>query len=338
LFNSGYDANLSLLSSILLPGDVVMVDELCHNSIMMGITASRLQTHATFRHNCLTDLERQLRGLHSTSTYSTYNNHCIVIVVESVYSMDGDVAPLTQLLDLAEKYHASVIVDEAHGLGIYGTTNPHDLDLLDSDEENVEETTIEKSPPQSHAGGTGVLAALHLQHHPALLGAVYTFGKAAGCHGAVICGPNVLIQYLWNYARPLVYSTALPRHSLVCIRMAHETLLQADQQRNHLFELVRYLRHLLYKTLPPGIQLHPSPSPIQALLIPGNDACQQVCQHLYRHHHIRLYPIRAPTVPVGQERIRIVLHAYNTRPEVESLCRALRDTFQALGLLRRAKL
>lgn len=331
IFNSGYDANLSILSSTILPGDLVILDELCHNSLLMGVRMSRQRAFRTFTHNSVEALQSILEDLRSS-------HKCCLIVVESVYSMDGDVAPLKDILDLAARYRSQVVVDEAHGLGIYGRTNSHQLylteDNMRTNQPNLATTNVK--------GGTGVLAALELEHHPALLCSVHTFGKAAGCHGAIICGSQVLRDFLWNYARPFVYSTSLPLHSLVTIKASYMTMTETggDILRSHTFRLVKLFRDIMENALSASsfVTLWPSPSPIQALVMGDNDTCLQFCRRMLDRHMIRLYPIRAPTVPLGQERVRLILHAHNTEHQVRSLCQGLLQTCSEMRLIAMAHL
>lgn len=332
IFNSGYDANLSILSSTVLPGDLIILDELCHNSLLMGVRMSRQRVFRTFTHNNVEALQRILKD-HRLS------HKCCLIVVESVYSMDGDVAPLKEILDLAARYGAQVIVDEAHGLGIYGRTNSHQLDLTAKDYP----TNQPKLVTTNVKGGTGVLAALELEHHPALLCSVHTFGKAAGCHGAIICGSQVLRDFLWNYARPFVYSTSLPLHSLVTIKASYMTMTEArgDILRAQTFRWVKLFRDIMEHALSAAssvVTLWPSPSPIQALVMGDNDTCLEFCRRMLDRFKIRLYPIRAPTVPLGQERVRLILHAHNTEHQVRRLCQGLLKTCSEMCLIAMAHL
>ena len=319
VFNSGYDANLSVLSSLLLEGDLVILDELCHNSLVMGVKMSRKRSYATFAHNDVRDLRRMLQsGKHRGNR---------LIVVESVYSMDGDVAPLAEILRLAFEFRAMVVVDEAHGLGLYGPTNRCDLKL-----EQPASTT-----PGGSKGGTGVLAALGLENHKSLLCAIYTFGKAAGCHGAVVCGSETLRQFLWNYARPFVFSTALPLHSLVAISCSYSTMTgeEGEERRRRVFAMVQLFQKEIKRVLGTGtnISLWPSDSPIQALVVPGNHVCVEFCRQIFAKWELRLYPIRAPTVPKGQERVRVILHSHNSPAQVTHLCSILAQTATEMGLV-----
>ncbi|KAG7371473.1 8-amino-7-oxononanoate synthase [Nitzschia inconspicua] len=364
--NSGYDANLAVLSSLVAHGAILFLDELCHNSIQMGIRmGQRRGTHnhtqqkenqstndnddnndqttsvftttnstvRSFGHNSVNELETLLHEVSSTSTSSSTSSSqptssSIVIVVESIYSMDGDAAPLQDIFDLAYRYNACVVVDEAHGLGVYGVR------------------------------GMGLIEEYQLQHHPSLLCAIYTFGKAAGCHGAVVCGSDTMIEFLYNFGRPIIYSTTLPYHSLVCIDCAYHTMRNDTGQRlrHHVLDLVQTFRRLMTDQVIATIRsgsstdsssgsgigcggrmslLVESRSPIQAILIPGNQRCVDFCKMMYIRSNgsIRLFPIRSPTVSHGQERVRVVLHAFNTKDQVQYLVSMIRLCLIDLQLL-----
>jgi 8-amino-7-oxononanoate synthase len=321
---------------------------------------------APFRHNSVHDLEKVLQKFagsssssSSSGSSSTSVNRRVVILVESVYSMDGDVAPLTEMLDVAQRYNAIVVVDEAHGLGVFGRqTSPPPPPPRNQQEYNKDDSSgrMLLLLPRS---GTGVLAQYELEHHPALLCSIHTFGKAPGCHGAVVCCRNQHVKdYLVNFAHPFIYSTALPWHAIVTIRASYETFTgrRGDELRARLFQLVQLFQGLMRCILLPmagdattrsgggsgddgsgnkHVFLLPSPSPIQALMISGNARCADFCQRLYQasSKRVLLYPIKSPTVPVGQERVRIILHAHNAIPEVQELCRLIQATLQEMDLL-----
>eukprot|EP00934_Nitzschia_sp_Nitz4_P008369 Nitzschia sp. Nitz4//scaffold10_size219509//50425//51723//NITZ4_001408-RA/size219509-processed-gene-0.321-mRNA-1//-1//CDS//3329532860//8359//frame0 len=300
--NSGYDANMSVLSCVTKDSHVIL-DELSHNSLMMGVKLGRNCTVQTFVHNSLDDLRRLLEE-HKSSKSSKP----VLVVVESVYSMDGDVAPLQQVLDLSLEYNASVIVDEAHGLGVYG--------------EN----------------GMGVLEQYSLENHPALLCSIHTFGKAAGCHGAVICGSTSIKEFLLNYGRPIIYSTCLPVHALVTIACSYESMagslgrqLRKDV-RARIAEFRKGIESIM-KRMHPSIGFLETTSPIQALVVPGNVECIDFCKILHGKSgaKVRLYPIRSPTVPKGEERVRIIVHAHNTSAEVSMLLSLIDETLTTMG-------
>lgn len=304
LCNSGYDANLSVLSCLTLD-TIVLMDELSHNSLQMGVRLCKDCTVEKFRHNDLGNLQRLLEKYNSKSEMP------ILVVVESVYSMDGDLAPLRDILNLSLRFKACVIVDEAHGLGVFGNT------------------------------GMGVLERDSLEHHPALLCSIHTFGKAAGCHGAVICGSVAIKNYLLNYGRPVIYSTSLPLHSMVTIACSYQSM------TGHIGVRLRALVHECVQVFRTGmtqimdraastISLVDSISPIQALIIPGNSLCVEFCHILWdkSNHRIRLYPIRSPTVTTGEERVRIIVHAHNGIQNLKHLLELIEKTLTNMGLLK----
>merc|ERR1719336_1798787 len=196
IFNSGFDLNLGLYASVPQTGDIVIFDELVHSSIHEGIKLSRAAKAISFRHNDADDLRRALGDAVRGPEGSGGN---LILAVESVYSMDGHCAPLDEFCDLADEFGAAVIVDEAHGTGVFG------------------------------AAGAGWAAELGVERR--IFCRVHTFGKALGIHGAVVVGPHVLREYLINYAKPLVYSTSLPAHSLISIRCAYAFLKRTAAER-----------------------------------------------------------------------------------------------------------
>lgn len=300
LFNSGYAANLGVLSSVPQADDVVLYDALIHNSCHEGMRLSRAyasgNTHA-FKHNDIADLTSKLRAANAPDAPP---NRCVFVVVESVYSMDGDMAPLRAMADVCERMGAFLIIDEAHGTGVYGPN------------------------------GSGVVRALGLDAKPHVVSCcVYTFGKAMGCHGAVVCGSQVLIDYLVNYARSFIYTTAFPFEQLVTVQVAHEFCATADAERARVLALVQYFKCCVHASAwIPRSALLESDSPIQGVVFAGNHAVLAAASEM-RAMGIRVIPIRSPTVPKGAERFRIVLHANNSEREVDALVAALDTMFRA---------
>jgi 8-amino-7-oxononanoate synthase len=295
LCNSGYDANLSVFSCLPQKGDALVYDELVHNSVRVGMQLGRQSVNVACRHNDTEHLNEILSELRRDSATG-----CIFVAVESVYSMDGDVAPLQTILSLAHTYNASVIVDEAHATGLYGDR------------------------------GQGVVSALQLENAPALCCSVHTFGKALGVHGAVVLCSTIMRQYLINYARPLIYSTSLPLHSLAAINCAYEAQCSMHAERKLVLELVQLFRNGLvsasddHTTAPlQQCDLVYSTSPIQAVLVPGNDRVIAVANQL-RSHGFDVRPIRKPTVNEGTERLRICIHAHNTVSQIQDLVHHIR--------------
>lgn len=270
IFNSGYDANVGLISSLAQRGDTIISDELIHASLIDG---ARL-THAnrySFKHNNLDDLEAKLK----------VSKGNIYVVIESVYSMDGDIAPLYEINTLCEKYEANLIVDEAHALGIFG----------------------------NH--GRGLVQGAGLEHK--VFARIVTFGKALGCHGAIVLGSNSLRSYLINFARSFIYSTAAPIHAIASIRAAYQMLIETDYQPLIAEKITLYTR----LTTASGIE-DVSPSTIQTIIYNSNQKAKFAAETL-QNKGIDVRAILSPTVAEGKERLRICLHLFNTDEEIKML-------------------
>lgn len=272
IFNSGYDANLGLLSCVPQRGDIVLYDSLSHASIRDGMRLSFAQAYS-FAHNDTADLERRLSGLSGAGT-------CFV-VTESVFSMDGDQAPLLEMAALCRQYGAQLIVDEAHATGVIGDR------------------------------GEGLVQALGLEQE--CFARVHTFGKAVGCHGAAVLGSSLLRDYLVNFSRSLIYTTALPPVGVGAIARAYTLLPTLGPQRAHLQRLIDQ-----WRAEEIGHRRLESRTPIQVVIVPGNDAVRAVAARL-QEAGLDVRPILYPTVPKGSERLRIVLHAFNTMEEIRML-------------------
>ncbi|NRF38141.1 8-amino-7-oxononanoate synthase [Pedobacter foliorum] len=270
IFNSGYDANVGLISSLAQRGDTIISDELIHASLIDG---ARL-THAnrySFKHNNLEDLEAKLK----------VSKGNIYVVVESVYSMDGDIAALSEINTLCEKYEANLIVDEAHALGIFGNS------------------------------GRGLVQEAGLEHK--IFARIVTFGKALGCHGAIVLGSRALRNYLINFARSFIYSTAAPIHAIATIKAAYEMLIETNYQPLIAEKIA------LYTSVVSSIKgIIPSPSTIQTIIYNSNQKAKFAAETL-QNKGIDVRAILSPTVPEGKERLRICLHLFNTDKEIKML-------------------
>lgn len=271
LFNSGYDANLGLLSCLPRKGDTVIYDELVHASVHDGLRLNQANSYR-FRHNDMVHLEERLKTAAGN----------IFVVIESVYSMDGDVPPLKEMAGLCRKHNANLIVDEAHATGVFG------------------------------GAGEGKVCELGLENE--VFARIHTFGKALGVHGAAVVGSSLLRNYLINFARSFIYTTALPFHSLASVYCAYERMKQSHEERVKLFGLVELFREKCRNEL----ELIESPSPVQCVIIEGNGTVKHAAAELQRGG-FDVKPILSPTVPRGQERLRICLHAFNTLQEVTIL-------------------
>lgn len=280
LFNSGYDANLGLLSSLAQHGDTIILDDLIHASAIDGARLSYANRYS-FRHNDTESLEAKLK---------LSKGNCYVIV-ESIYSMNGDSSPLKEILDITEKYNAHLIVDEAHAVGLYKK---------------------------------GLVNALGLQNR--VFASVVTFGKALGCHGAIVLGSNLLREYLVNFARPFIYSTAPSFHNLASIKMAYQLLNSADEEILSLKKNISiFKKHIEQSGAAPLLQ---SDSAIQCIILKSNDKAREMANAL-QSAGLDVRPILSPTVAAGTERIRICLHSFNTLNELNLLTNTINNLINA---------
>lgn len=273
LYNSGYDANVGLFSSILQKGDVLFYDELLHASCRDGIRLSNAKSYK-FKHNSLVDLEKRIIRLNN-------NYKSIYVAVESIYSMDGDTAPLKDLVELSKKYNIRLIVDEAHSTGVYGDN------------------------------GQGLIVSLGLQND--IFARVHTFGKALGCHGAAVLGGSELKEYLINFSRSFIYTTALPCHAVATIIASYIEL-----KKGKVTQLLND-KIFLFKTLIKQKQIDhlfiESNSAIQCCVIRGNNRVKSIEQKLIENH-FNVKAVLSPTVAKGEERIRVCVHLFNTSNEI----------------------
>ena len=240
LFNSGYDANLGLLSAIAHRHAAIFYDQYCHASLLDGIRLGIWGEKHAFHHNDMHHLEQQLAQNAATGKAP-------VIVAEALYSMDGDFAPLNSLVHLAAQYGAALIIDEAHSTAVYG------------------------------ANGAGLVVEHGLQQE--VWARVHTYGKAMGCHGAAVVGSKTLTAYLVNFARSFIYTTALPPHAVALLQGAYNYLAGKDYSTTALQANIAHYCGMIQALNLPNFQpnLH---SPIQTIPIPGNDACRSLAAYL----------------------------------------------------------
>jgi 8-amino-7-oxononanoate synthase len=279
IFNSGYSANMSILSSVPQKGDTIIYDELIHASLKEGARLS-FAKRFSFKHNNMEDLEQKIKKA---------EGDCFV-VVESVYSMDGDFSPLKKVVSICEKYKAHLILDEAHSTGIWG------------------------------AGGRGIACELALEKK--IFARIYTFGKAMGIHGACIAGSEALINYLINFARPFIYTTALPPHSIAAISATFYFIKNNEILSDDLFKKIIFFKSEFKEVISEKNILTESESPIQVFRVPGNDKAKALAAALNKKG-FDVRAILSPTVKKGEERLRVCLHVYNSEEEVSGLVNSI---------------
>ncbi|RDX46269.1 PLP-dependent transferase [Lentinus brumalis] len=310
LFNSGFDANVGFFSSVPQPGDVLVYDEHIHASVHDGMRASRVDARVSFRHNSVDSLRSTLDQLIATRPGLQTGECSAFVAVETLYSMDGTLAPLLQMVEMVESLlplgNGYVVVDEAHSTGIYG--------------------------PQ----GRGLVAAYGLEDR--VFARLHTFGKALAGTGAVLLITPLVRDYLLNYARSLIYTTSLSYANIIAADCSFDLLeeREAEKLSQKLLDLCTYFLATLRRELavhrispdllflPPHLAIprpetssDPStlPTPIIPVLTPHP---RPLSAHL-RVRGLNARPITWPTVPKGADRIRVCLHARNTREDVDRL-------------------
>ncbi|TCT38127.1 8-amino-7-oxononanoate synthase [Providencia alcalifaciens] len=277
LFISGFAANHALITALMTAEDRILADKLSHASLLEGAMHSQAQLRR-FSHNSVDSLEKLISKPHTSKT---------LVVTEGVFSMDGDSAPLDELQTLAHAHNAWLMVDDAHGLGIWGKQGRGSCDEY------------------------GI--------KPDIL--VATFGKAVGVSGAAVLCDERTADFLIQAARHLIYSTSMPPAQAVAISAAVGEIQQADDQRAQLQRNIHYFKRQLNL---PDMHLVDSNTAIQPLIVGDNEKSLQLSQFL-REKGIWIQAIRPPTVPPGSARLRMTLSAAHQQDDIDKLLEALNE-------------
>lgn len=282
LLGSGFSANKLLLQTLATKNDVIFQDRLNHASLIDGARYSEASL-LRYRHLDCEDLQRLLQAK-GASAEAGRN----FIVSDSVFSMDGDIAPASQMAELARDNNGVLMLDDAHGFGVLGEAG----------------------------GGIAEEAGLDQAKLPILMG---TLGKALGGYGAFIAGSATLIDTLINFGRSYIYSTATPP-ALAASTLAAIDLLQAEpERRQRLFENIAYFKRGLAAL---GIPHSNSRTPVQAVMLGDNERALR-WQHALQLQGFLVVAIRPPTVPANTARLRIALSAAHSRHQIEGLLTAM---------------
>lgn len=273
VFHSGYDALLGTLSCLPHRSDTVLYDELIHASARDGIRLSSAKNFP-FKHNDVKDLESKLKRSEGN----------VFVVVESIYSMDGDICPLPEIAELQKKYGFVLLVDEAHAGGVFGEKGKGLFVELEQDENNIR---------------------------------IVTFGKAYGIEGACVLGSKTLRDYLVNFSRPFIYTTAPSPAFFAQIQAAVEHVAQADEQRNQLNDNIQSFKNLF------SHYFACNTSPIQIYKPGSKERLRNITAKL-EETGFAVRPIYSPTVKEGEERLRIILHSYNNEFQLEGLADSIK--------------
>ncbi len=287
VFSSGYVANEGALSTLLklLGNPVVFSDAMNHASMIHGMRSSGMEKHV-FRHNDLEHLEQLLRAVDPSRPK--------VIAFESVYSMEGDIAPIEQICDLAERYNAFTYLDEVHAVGLYGPR------------------------------GGGVAEERGLMDRIDMIEG--TFGKAYGLMGGFITGRRETIDAVRSYASGFIFTTSLPPAVLAGAIASVEYLKTSEIERMRAKRNASMLKSLLDQN---GLPYMQGESHIVPLIIGDALCCKMVTDVLMDHHDIYVQPINYPTVPRGTERMRLTATAAHTPQQIEEFVAILRDLYSA---------
>jgi 8-amino-7-oxononanoate synthase len=279
-FTTGYMANLAIAPTLVERNDAIFADKLNHASLIDAAQLARAE-HIRYPHG---DLDHLARRLAQSSARRK------LILTDAVFSMDGDLAPLPELFELAERYDAWLVVDDAHGFGVLGP------------------------------GGRGSLAHFGLPSSPRLI-LMGTLGKAAGVSGAFVAGDRRVMEWLMQRARPYIFTTASSPIIVATLIASLDLIANGDERRAHLQRLIARLQAGL-SDLPQS--LLPSPTAIQPLLIGGNDVAMQLAGQLFERG-LWVPAIRPPTVPIGSARLRISLSAAHSEAQLDALIKTLRE-------------
>jgi 8-amino-7-oxononanoate synthase len=278
LFSTGYMANLGVVQALMEPGDAIFADRLNHASLLDGALLSRARLQR-YPHNDVAVLDQRLAA-------SKANDK--LIMTDGVFSMDGDIAPLSQLAALANTHDAWLMVDDAHGIGVLG----------------------------KQGRGTMEAASLTPNDIPILMG---TLGKAFGVAGAFVAGSEDLIEHLIQTARSYIFTTAMPAAAAAATLASLEIVKQAEDRRRYLHGLVRYFRQQAGQL---DLVLLESSTAIQGIVFGSNQAATQMSEQLFEAGFL-VTAIRPPTVPEGTARLRLTLSASHDREQIDWLLEAV---------------
>jgi 5-aminolevulinate synthase len=287
LFTSGYVSNWAALGTLAahMPGCIVLSDELNHASMIEGIRGSRAPVRI-FAHNDPADLARKLAEVDADAPK--------LVAFESVYSMDGDIAPIAELCDVADAYGAMTYLDEVHAVGLYG----------------------------SHGGG--VAAQLGLSNRLTVIEG--TLAKGFGVVGGYIAGSAALCDFVRSYSSGFIFTTALPPHIAAGALASVRYLRSSSTEREALHSLVASLRSRLDDI---GIPHLRNPSHIVPVMVGNADLCRQISDVLLNEYDIYIQPINYPTVPRGTERLRITASPFHSEEDIEHLTAALAEIWSS---------
>jgi 5-aminolevulinate synthase len=294
LFTSGYVSNMAALSTLAsrMPGCIILSDQLNHASMIEGIRHSRADTKV-FAHNDVRDLERKLADLDPEAPK--------IVAFESVYSMDGDIAPIRELCDVADAYNAMTYLDEVHGVGLYGPR------------------------------GGGIADREGLSHRLTVIEG--TLAKAIGVVGGYVAASATVCDFIRSFASGFIFTTSLPPSVAAGAVASIRHLKASSAERERHQDRVAKLRARLDKA---GVAHILNPSHIVPVMVGDAALCKQISDTLIRRYGIYVQPINYPTVPRGTERLRITPSPHHTDADIDHLVNALAEIWAEVGLAKAA--
>ncbi len=289
-FTSGWISNLATISTVasILPNCLILSDALNHNSMIEGVRRSGCERQL-FRHNDMAHLEELL--------IAAGDDRAKLIVFESLYSMDGDIAPVREIAALAKKYNAMTYVDEVHAVGMYG---PRGGGICERE---------------------GVMGEIDIIEG--------TLAKGFGTLGGYIAASDVIVDAVRSYAPSFIFTTALPPTVAAGAAAAVRHLKQSSEERGRHQRMAALTKHALKAA---GLPVMDNPSHIVPVMVGDAEQCKAASDMLLERHGIYIQPINYPTVPIGTERLRITPTPRHTDAHVAELVEALVDVWKTLGL------
>jgi 5-aminolevulinate synthase len=293
VFTSGYVSNLASISTLAsrLPGCTILSDKLNHASMIEGIRQSRCETRV-FAHNDPRDLERKLSDLDPHAPK--------LVAFESVYSMDGDIAPIAEFCDVADSHNAMTYLDEVHAVGLYGPT------------------------------GGGIADREGLSHRLTVIEG--TLAKAFGVIGGYVAASATICDFIRSFASGFIFTTSLPPAVAAGALTSIRYLKSSSKERERLHDRVARLRSRLDDV---GVAHLDNPSHIVPVMVCDPVLCKQISDMLIDRYGIYVQPINYPTVPRGTERLRLTPTPHHTNSDIEHLVQALKEIWAEVGLAAR---
>ena len=299
IFNTGYMTNLGVIYALTKENDVIFSDQLNHASIIDGTRISKAKVRV-YKHKDTNDLEKKINE--EIKVNENENKSNFFIISDGVFSMDGDIAPLPELVEIADKYNCTLIIDEAHATGVIGKNG---------------KGTVEYYKDQT---GIDLTDSVDLQ--------IGTLSKALASEGGFVCGKQVYIDYLINKSRPFIFSTALSPATIASANAALNLLKEnSEEYLNNLNENTRLMRKLLCDA---GLNIVDGETPIIPIIIGPADLANKISKELEKEG-ILVSSIRPPSVPKDMSRLRLTVIATHTKEEIEYTAKKIIEIWNILN-------